>query len=147
MTSTIRLLIAVLFLVALQGCVVAAGYAVKAYKERDFIKLEILADGQAAELYAAMDEYSGRRNPNRTVEEDDREKLIWRGSVTKPSGRHYTVEWEVEQLNKKQSQIDFMAKIIEDGEPIDEQELEDLAFGGLNAFCRSQGVQCHIDYQ
>jgi hypothetical protein len=147
MVSTTRLLIAALVLFALKGCFVAAGYAVKAYKERDFIKLEILADGQAEELFAAMDKYSSQRNPNRVVDENDFEKLKFKGSVTKPSGHVYTVTWEVEQLNNKQSQIDFMARIVEDGQPIDEAELEGIAFGGLNDFCRNQGVTCTIDYQ
>jgi hypothetical protein len=69
-----------------------------------------VADGQAADMYDTLDQYSMQRSPDRVVEKNDREKLEFEGHVTKPSGRVYTVEWEVKQLNPKQVHIDFMSR-------------------------------------
>jgi len=137
---------AVLLLALLTGCVVAVPYAINVYKERDFVKLDIVADGQAADMYDTLNEYSKERTPDRVVEKDDREKLKFEGHVTKASGRVYTVEWEVKQLNPRQAHIDFMVKAEEDGEPINEQELEGLAFEALDLFCKKARRKCTIEF-
>lgn len=135
-----------LLIALLMGCIAAVPYAVKVYKERDFVKLDIVADGQALDLYDTLDRYSIQKSPNRVVEKNDREKLKFEGNVTKPSGRVYFVEWEVEQLNPQQAKIDFMVKAEEDGEPINEQELNGLAFEAIDSFCKRTERKCTIEF-
>jgi len=139
-----RIFSVALLFTLLTGCSVAVPYAIHVYRERDFVKLDIVADGQATDVYDMLNQFSKERNPDRVVEKDDREKLEFEGNYTRPSGRIFTVMWEAKQLNPTQVYIDYMIKAEDDGEPINEQELEGIVFESLDVFCKNIRRTCTV---
>jgi hypothetical protein len=139
-----RIFSVALLFTLLTGCSVAVPYAIHVYKVRDFIKLEIVADGQAVDVYDMLNRFSKERNPDRVVENDDREKLEYEGYYTKPGGRIFTVMWKAKRLNPTQVCVDFTIKADDDGEPSNEQELEEIVFESLGAFCKNIRRTCAV---
>ena len=139
-----RIFSVALLFALLTGCSVAVPYAIHVYRERDFVKLDIVADGQAVDVYDMLNQFSKERNPDRAVEKDDRKKLKFEANYTRPSGRIFTVMWEAKQLNPTQVYIDYMIKAEDDGEPINEQELEGIVFESLDVFCKNIRRTCTV---
>jgi hypothetical protein len=132
----------------LTGCVAAVPIAVKYYQEKDFAKFEVQIQGNAADIYAKSVDSTKEANPtNLKVVKDDREELEFEGEVTKPSGRTYIAEWNVEQVDDKTSELRFLVKGMDGEEMVDEAEMKKIGTDGLNRFCARANLSCVIEQQ